>query len=137
SDIVDPPSRGGFRGAEEAVLEGGGEGAQGLRRRVDLRRQRGRRVLTGRRARQRTQQLVGLPGGEAGAQRRHRCAQLGGGRGLGQPVQGLAEPVQLEGERARQRGVAEQQLDQQLRLHGGVEGAAVGGAGLGDQRDRV
>ena len=120
---------------EEAVLERGGELPQGVHRGVGLLQQRRRRAV-GRLAAQRSQQVARLPGSDPGAQRDQRGAQLRGGCDVRQPVQGLAEPVQLEGDRAGQGGVGQQQLQQQLRLDRGVIGASVRGAALGDQGDR-
>src|SRR5699024_645273 len=132
SDIVDPPSRGGLRGAEEAVLERGGELPQGGHRGVGLLQQCGGGAV-GRLPVQRAQQVARIPAVDAGAQRDQRGAQLGGGCHVRQPVQGQAQPLQLERDRARQGGVGQQQLQQQLGLDRGVVGAPVGGAALRDQ----
>src|SRR5699024_9123606 len=89
SDIVDPPSRGGLRGAEEAVLECGGELPQGGHRGVGLLQQCGGGAV-GRLPVQRAQQVARIPAVDAGAQRDQRGAQLGGGCHVRQPVQGQA-----------------------------------------------
>src|SRR5699024_1522451 len=125
SDIIEPPQGGGFGGAEEAVLDRGGELAQQGDGGIGLLEQQGGGALA---LVQRPQQLPGAPALDPGAHRLQGGAQFRRGGDLGQAIDHRVQAIQLEGDRAGQGGVGQQQVQQELGLERRVIGASVGGS---------